>query len=824
MAIDFETAQPAPLATSVGPRVRSAGRALPVLIAITAAATWLLTGVSAADAARFVVFEALYVLVPGCMLCALLSARPRDVLRILAVGWPLGYAIEMAAFAATAALGQRELLAYLPVVAVATMGPPLLRVYGCPSVRTAQALLRRIARGPAAGRAGLPYAVAGCAVAAGMIVLALEFFTRYPLPGHAASFVYQPDNVFDISLAVEALHHWPILQPYTAGRALHYYTGFFVYAAAVTQVIGVAPATIVMRLFPTTIFLLTALQLWLLGREMGHSPWTGTLAVCIFFPITDVSLNAAKFRAFPPTPFYQITLSPTYAFGVAFFLALLLLAQRRLTPVAVAAEPSQAARGPSRPASRPSRSARGRFRSGDLGSLVMVAILVLACAVVKTPASFTFLGGLGLFWLWRVVRARDGRLWSYLAVSAVGTVAVYRLLLVGGIGSSSLRIQPLAFVQYTLFVTAFPAHTAVQYCVLVCAAVIVYLVFLVPSSGALWLLRRRELNTPFVGLCVAVFATGFAVLTFVRLPSVGQGWFQAYAWIAIMPVAALGLTLMWRETPRAARARIARACLAMLALGLVVAGSMRVLIIAAKALGWERVERDNAVLALWFVAAYGLVAVAVTLYSRRLAHYYTPAIRSRAWRTAACVIPMLLALGLVRSIGVAVNGLWGTVRGRQVIADSREDPGMTASLYAGLLWVRAHTAPCDVLAVNFHATSKDDGSLYFYYSAFAEREVFLESWSYSYTAAAEVGGQPFPGKLALNDLAVNDGDPAALRALARDGVSYVLVDKHHGHGANEPAAVSTLVFSNQALDVYRLRTPPPQTVRPRCAERTESTA
>ena len=128
---------------------------------------------------------------------------------------------------------------------------------------------------------------------------------------------------------------------------------------------------------------------------------------------------------------------------------------------------------------------------------------------------------------------------------------------------------------------------------------------------------------------------------------------------------------------------------------------------------------------------------------------------------------------------------------------------MSAALYSGLTWVRDHTASCDVLAVNNHyllASGRD--SRYFYYSAFGERRVFLESWAYPARWPDEP--QPYPARLALNEAAVSRGSPAALRELQRDGVSYVLIDKTHGRDAPEPPDVSRLVFANQALDVYEL--------------------
>ncbi|HXC23350.1 MAG TPA: hypothetical protein VNU28_02085, partial [Solirubrobacteraceae bacterium] len=332
------------------------------LVASIALATWLLTGVPILDAARYVGFECLFVLIPGCMLYALLSGRDGQRLRILAIGWPLGYAIELGAFALTAALGQRQLFLLLPLLALATLGPLLLHSRGI----SYRSVLHHVFRGRSGTGSEIDrhraLVIVGCVASIALLILTLEFFLRYPLPQHTHSIVYFPDNVFDVSIAAQVRNHWPIMEPYVAGQALHYYTAFFMHAAAVNQITGVPLATTVLRLFPTTATLLICLQLWLLGRELGDSHWAGTLAVALFFPVNDLSLDATKFEAFGATPFYQLALSPTYALGVPFFLALLALIQRQL-------EVDKA--DDSRPLSA------GIASAGLLGPLFITGILVL---------------------------------------------------------------------------------------------------------------------------------------------------------------------------------------------------------------------------------------------------------------------------------------------------------------------------------------------------------------------------------------------------------------------------------------------------------------
>lgn len=167
---------------------------------------------------------------------------------------------------------------------------------------------------------------------------------------------------------------------------------------------------------------------------------------------------------------------------------------------------------------------------------------------------------------------------------------------------------------------------------------------------------------------------------------------------------------------------------------------------------------------------------------------------------------MVVTLGLIRSMGLAVPEAWNTIARNRAVTDGPTHQGMSAQLYSGLLWVRDHTPTCAVFAVNNHyleAHARDPR--YFYYSAFAERRVFLESWEYP---AHWDKAQPFPARMALNTAATQDGQSAALRQLGREGVRYALIDNTHGSGAPEPASVSRLVFANPALAVYELTSRP----------------
>jgi hypothetical protein len=146
----------------------------------------------------------------------------------------------------------------------------------------------------------------------------------------------------------------------------------------------------------------------------------------------------------------------------------------------------------------------------------------------------------------------------------------------------------------------------------------------------------------------------------------------------------------------------------------------------------------------------------------------------------------------------------------------QENRGLTPGLYEGLRWVRGHSRPDDVLAVNNHSIWPDSrDSKYFYYSAFTERRIVLESWDYTVETTSHGYFSlpswltPFPQRLALSDAAFRRADELAIRTLARRfHARYLLADKLHGPNSPFLASKVGRVFSNGYLDVYAIGTPP----------------
>lgn len=781
-------------------RIRLGGAVPILLVTATALATWMLAGVALGEALRFLTFELFYVLFPGCLLYVLLSPSPGGWLRVLAIGWPCGYAIEVGAFAATAALGARELFTFLPLMAAAAGAPFLTGARGRARVDALRRDLRERSHSLWSGARRAEAMAVACTLSAALVLLALSAFASYPLPALARSVFYLPDSMDHISLAAEALHHWPITVPWVSGLREHYYIAVFVHFAAIGQVTGVPLSTVVLRLFPTMAIVVSALQLWALGRALDDSRWTAPVAVALLLIVADLNLDFTRLGGVEVEGFAT---SPSYGLGVIFFLGLLVLSQAWLTDTDTAAAPGR-------------RAWAGSLPRGSLGLLVLLGVLVMGAAASKSSSMADFLGGLGLLWVWRVAHRESFRLLSYAVVVSAGSfLAVYLLLLRGGY-SSGLQVHALDFVHYTVFGPTFTAgsgttwpvftgHSVVWLAGLLGAAAMSLLFTLVPVLGAGWLLVSPRAISTFTLLCVAIFIVALLAYVMLSFPGDSESAFLVYGTLALVPVAALGLVRLAKAMPREARGRVAPACAAVLVAGLAAGESSRVVGGSGRA-SWY----------VWYAVTYGFLTCLVVIAALGLQRNLAASTRSRVWRLLACGVVLVVPLGLVKPAMLAESRMWRTIFHEQIsLADSRSHQGMTAALYDGLIWVRNHTKPCDVLAVNNHYTyahSRYDSSamalfsFYEYYSAFTERRILLESWYTTPRGVRDVS--PYPARLALNDTAVVDGSPGALREIAGDGVSYVLIDKTHGGGAPEPASVSRLEFENSALRVYRLLTPP----------------
>jgi hypothetical protein len=188
-------------------------------------------------------------------------------------------------------------------------------------------------------------------------------------------------------------------------------------------------------------------------------------------------------------------------------------------------------------------------------------------------------------------------------------------------------------------------------------------------------------------------------------------------------------------------------------------------------------------------------------------------LRRISGRWAAYLVVVLLSLGAVgQGLRYIAPQVAAVVHG-QPLYD--QDPrGMTAGLYDGFRWITKHTSPHAVIAVNnpidWRKNWPAPGN--FYYSAFAERRIFLEGWMYTQrslnldvTAVQSRTVHPYASREKLNTEVFAYADPNALHTLvSRYGVRYLLVSRLPSAPPASPrlANLARTVYANRDVTIY----------------------
>jgi hypothetical protein len=740
-----------------------------VIIAAAAASLWLVSGVSASQMIRYVAYQALFVLGPGWLVYRWL--RPGDGwgLRRLAFSWALGYALECAAFMLTASVGLRSAFLAYPVVvaAVGIVGSRLSSAAGGP-------------RAPRLPR-GWPWALAAVCVVS-LAYVGLQYFGTSPLPDRVASASYGLDSVWNLSLAAEAKHHWPITDPTVSGTSLNYHLFATFDVAATSQVTGLSLPLVLFRLWPVPLVVLACLQLCVFGATIGRRPWAGPIAAGLVLLGSELNLDPHLGYKFANELSDDIiAISPSFLLGLVFFLPALTLLHE------VAED----------------RLARPR-------TMVLLGLLLFGCAGAKATILPVLVGGLGLFVVWRLARGRSVRrpIIAALCLTALA-YALSNILVYDAAGGYGLALDPPGAVRQMpalgVFAHGVPGGLAVFGWA---AAVILGL------AGAYWLFLlgaavhagHRGASAPAgSGLLVCVALAGAAPFLLFTHYGFSQVFFMEYGLVAVAPLAANGLLWIWRELR--AHAGPAR-------LGVLVGAWLAAVGLAAFAVpGWlgASTARQNGLFSTVDLALAG--SAALVLGRLALRRRRVPSV----WLYAAGALTLIaLAAKPLTTVSPAVTRL---AAGQPLY--SQTGNALTTGLARGLAWVRDHTDPHAVVAVNNYR----DGSLYwdtgwrtpddYYYTALGERRTFLEGWVYAQRAfdidEAEVfAGRkvPFPRRLALNEAIFQQADRHAFDYVVRRWrVRYLIVDRVHNWATPWLAYLARRVFSNHDVVVYAVNPP-----------------
>jgi hypothetical protein len=298
---------------------------------------------------------------------------------------------------------------------------------------------------------------------------------------------------------------------------------------------------------------------------------------------------------------------------------------------------------------------------------------------------------------------------------------------------------------------------------------------------------------------MGMLVSGLIISNVFHQVSYSELYFQDTGYIAGCIVAADGLRLAWLDMgsalPASKRAAtVALACWIAALLAVVIAT------LPAEHEAQTGMVRDAA-----FVVG-GVVFVAGWLVTARMRRYPTVGILGLG------LIPVLAASALASPIEMAPTA--GLILTDASVVYAKTTPSavrrLTPDLFAALQWLKAHTSVNAVIAVSNHwLDAANTNGRYYYYSAFSERQVFIEGYDpvrYAInTSWSTAEGADFAEREILNNYVFKYADAEALETMTQQySVRYLLIDSQDGDSDDDSravAALGTVVFQDSTATI-----------------------
>ncbi|MGW4297581.1 hypothetical protein ACWEH1_31765 [Micromonospora chersina] len=717
-------------------------------------------GVSAAAVARWTAYAALAVLLPGTLVFRALRRRPHTLVEDLAMGAAVGLVLELVAWAGFTALG---LPGWLRLWPLAVVGPfaavPRLRRHW------------RV-RYPTVAPAGWAWSLAGVVVGFTLYLYGSFLAVNPVLPTDEGQAQYI-DLAFQLSIAGAATHQVPPEVPQVAGEPLHYHWFGFAHLAATSLVSGVDLPTVLFRLAVPALCALAAVLVAVVGWRITGRPYAGVVAAALLFTVGEFGFENGWRQLFGSQATFIVWGSPSMTYSWVLLLPL----------VAVLGEIVGRARGVTvPPLGRGAWPLAVLFLAASTGAKASTLPVVLAALALTAAATL-------------LVRRRLPR--GVLVAAGLALAAqFFATAVLFAFESHGVVLDPFSGLR-PYVPTDRPAGVTALCWVLVAVAFLLNLQLRVAGALALLRLRRWRLEPVQVFLLGGALA-GPAIYLLVGHPGSSNQYFTRTGFAFGVLLSAWG----WAEV--ADRAALSTRGRWLLGAG---AAGLAVLLTAVQldsAVSTPAVPAYAPVLPLLLWAA--VLAVPVVLVA-----LCWPALVGRwpglAGRGGLVLLTAVLAAG--------APGLVMDAAATRVYPNGGAYPvvAMPASRVEAARWVRAHSAPGDVLATNAHCREVVDGwcdARSFWLSGYAERSVLVEGWAFAPRMVGRPEGPYAPfwdaGRQRANDTAFTAPTAAGLAALRdRYGVRWLVVDRQVGAEAPALRMLADLRFENSRTAVYRLR-------------------
>ncbi|MET7969083.1 DUF2298 domain-containing protein [Micromonospora sp. NPDC005305] len=747
---------------AVDPRRRPAALRFAPAVAGYAAvvATLVAAGTPAGAIARWTAYAALAVLLPGTLVFRALRRRPHTLVEDLAMGAAVGLVLELVAWAGFTAVGLPGWLRLWPLAVVVPFAAvPRLRRHWW-------------VRHPTVVPAGWAWSLAGV-VAGFTLYLYASFLAVNPvLPTDEGQAQYL-DLAFQLSLAGAATHQVPPEVPQVAGEPLHYHWFGFAHLAATSLVSGVDLPTVLFRLAVPALCALAAVLVAVVGWRITGRPYAGVVAAALLFTVGEFGFENGWRQLFGSQATFIVWGSPSMTYSWVLLLPL----------VAALGEVVGRTRGVTVPA-------LGR------GAWALAVLFLAASTGAKASSLPVVLAALGLTAAVTLVARRRLPRGVLVAAGLALAAQVFATAVLFAFESHGVVLDPFSGLR-PYVPTGQPAGITALWWVLVAVAFLLNLQLRLAGAAALLRPRRRRIEPVQVFLLGGALA-GPAIYLLVGHPGSSNQYFtrtgfafgvllSAWGWVEVADRAALPARGRWL-------------------LGAGTAG-FAVLLTAVQlhsATSSPAVPAYAPVLPLLrWAAVLAVPAVLVFLCWPALVGRW-PGLAGRGGRVLLTAVLTAGAPGLV--LDAAATRDYPNGGAYPVVA-------MPASRVEAARWVRAHSAPGDVLATNAHCREVVDGwcdARSFWLSGYAERSVLVEGWAFAPRMVGRPDGPYAPfwdaGRQRANDAAFTAPTAAGLAALRdRYGVRWLVVDRQAGTEAPALRTLADLRFENSRAAVYRLR-------------------
>ncbi len=720
----------------------------------------LRAGTSPLDLLRYAAYVVLAVVLPGTLVFRTLRRRPHTLVEDLAIGAAVGLALEIAAWALFSVLDLRgwvwlwPLLVIIPFAAV-----PRLRRHWVVRDYTTVPL-------------GWSWTVAGV-VCFFTAYLAMVFLDRNPILPTSDDTLQYLDLPYQLSLAGEATHRFPVDLPQVAGDPLYYH--WFAYAhMAMTAMVGHIDLPVVaLRLAIPALCALSIVLTGVVGWRVSRRPLVGAVAAVLFFAVGEFNFTNPVTLPFGT----QVTFVIWHGMSMIYSWALL---------IALIAPLAEIARRCTRDAiTDPPPMGRGAYGLAAILLLVSSGAKASSLPVVAAAVAFTFVVLLivqrripwPVVWLGLLTAAAQ-----FFAIAAIFHFQTY------GVAFGPLQ----GLIPYWTDVPDRP-HGLVILGVWV-AFLLNMQLRTIGILPLLWL-RRFRLE-PEQWLLLGGAIGGPAIYLVFSQPSSGNQYFIRAGFTFGVILSAWGFVEVYDRAKLSAAGQRALILFAL---------AFSVVLIAVQLADAQPQPAGDSFTALvpmlrWalLLAVIGVVAAIAWYVGGR----FLPSLRGRGAVVLLAAILLAGAPGLIMDEAKSVANPNGGAYTPVPLPKSRVDAAR---------YVRDHSAPTDVVATNVHClvvysdSTCDPRS--FWLSAYSERSVLVEGWGFAPRQAAYLY-QPFwdPERLALNDQAFAAPTPQLLGELRdRYNVHWLVVDRSVSTESPLLATYADKVYDTGRMAVYRLR-------------------